>query len=258
MLHTTHNTNTTHALRVGSNISWEKKGEKNKMGDVMVWGDNSMMVLGLANASCRKRPFPVALLDKTAPSGYKRLLPKCAQVVASGVHTVAVTTVGDLYSWGVNDEGQLGRVIPDGDDEAPAVPGIVSLGAGAGKVVSAAATDAATFALTVDGTVYGTGVFKDDGEVGFSPENPGRQQTPVAMAGTGVGQAPIAAMAAGNTHVVLLTDVSSGGGAGGAAVRGAKAVVLTAGAGGQGQLGRVGPRVGARWGCTHLNPVVNP
>ena len=137
-----------------------------KTGDVMVWGDNTCQVLGISTrASGRKRPFPVALIDKTAPSGLKRLLPKCKQVVASGVHTVAVTVDGDLYSWGVNDEGQLGRRIPDGDDEAPAVPGLVSLGEGAGKVTSAAATDAATFALTEEGTLYGTGVFKDDGEV---------------------------------------------------------------------------------------------
>lgn len=46
---------------------------------------------------------------------------------------------------------------------------------------------------------------------GFSPANPGRQQLPVPMAGTGVGHAPIAAVAAGNTHVVLLTDVAGAG-----------------------------------------------
>ena len=48
-------------------------------------------------------------------------------------------------------------------------------------------------------------------EVGFSPENPGRQQTPVPVAGTGVRHAPIAAAAAGNTHLVLLTEVGSTG-----------------------------------------------
>ena len=234
-------------------------------GDVMVWGDNTCMALGITTrASGRKRPFPVALIDKTAPSGLKRLLPKCKQVVASGVHTVAVTVNGDLYSWGVNDEGQLGRPIPAEDDEAPAVPGLVSLGGDKKtddvKVTSVVATDAATFALTQGGTVYGTGVFKDDGEVGFSPKNPGRQQTPVPMAGTGAGQASVAAMAAGNTHLVLLTEPSrSGGGGSGGGGKGGKvgsgsrsgggsgaAAVLTAGAGGQGQLGRVGQRLSQR------------
>ena len=230
-------------------------------GDVMVWGDNTCMALGISTrASGRKRPFPVALIDKTAPSGLKRLLPKCKQVVASGVHTVAVTVDGDLYSWGVNDEGQLGRPIPEGDDEAPAVPGLVSLGGkkskddddDGNKVTSAVATDAATFALTEGGTVYGTGVFKDDGEVGFSPENTGRQQTPTPMAGMGMGHAPVAAMAAGNTHLVLLTEAattagSSGGKGGKAAGTGTTGTkVLTAGAGGQGQLGRVGQRLSQR------------
>lgn len=100
----------------------------------------------------------------------------------------------------------------DGDEEAPAVPGAMSLGDGAGRVTDIASTDAASFALTEEGTLFGTGVFKDDGEMGFSLENPGRQYTPVPMAGAGVGQAPLAAVATGNTHVVLLTDVSGGGG----------------------------------------------
>ena len=217
------------------------------VGDVMVWGDNTCMALGVGTrASCRKRPFPVALVNKTAPSGLTRLLPKCRQVVASGVHSAAVSTAGDLFTWGVNDEGQLGRRIDDGDDEAPARPGVVSLGEGARKVASVAATDAATFALTEDGTLYGTGVFKDDGEVGFSPSNLGRQQTPVPMAGPAMGGAPIASVAAGNTHIVCLTDPTGGGAGGKVGKAGAKASVLTAGAGGQGQLGRVGPRLSVR------------
>ena len=214
-------------------------------GDVMVWGDNTCMVLGLTTrATGRKRPIPLALLDKTTPSGYRRILPKCTVAVASGVHSVAVSEDGHLWTWGVNDEGQLGRPIPEDDDEAPAVPGKVTIpGADPDAVVvGAATTDAATFALLSDGSVHGCGVFKDDHEIGFSRDNKHRQH---GMARVDV-PSPIAAVAAGNTHLVMLTDPAPSRGAGAGGKSSAKATVLTAGAGAQGQLGRVGPRVGPR------------
>ena len=68
-------------------------------GDAYVWGDNTCQVLGLTTSvSARKRPFPVAKLNKEHPSGYTRLLPKCQIVVAGGVHSVAVTVEGDIYT----------------------------------------------------------------------------------------------------------------------------------------------------------------
>ena len=64
-------------------------------GDAYVWGDNTCQVLGLTTkAQSRKRPFPVALLNKEHPSGYTRLLPKCQIVVAGGLHSVAVSVEG--------------------------------------------------------------------------------------------------------------------------------------------------------------------
>ena len=164
------------------------------VGDVMTWGDNTCMVLGLTTrATGRKRPFPVALLNKSAPSGYTRILPRCVAAVASGVHSVAVSERGELWTWGVNDEGQLGRPIPRDDDEAPAVPGKVEVrGDLVGRAIAKAsararrrrrATDAATFALLAGGVVVGCGVFKDDAELGFSPLNRGRQHGLARVAG---------------------------------------------------------------------------
>ena len=215
-------------------------------GDAYVWGDNTCQVLGLTTkAQSRKRPFPVALLNKEHPSGYTRLLPKCQIVVAGGLHSVAVSVEGDIYTWGTHDEGQLGRNVPKDDDEAPAVPGKVTLPAeckGA-EVINAEATDSATFALFDDGSVFGCGVFKDDGELGFSPDNPGRQHgmAPVAGPRAPLHRAPIESMAAGNGHVVLLTSRFGRDGK-----ASSKPKVLTLGAGAQGQLGRVGTRIGPR------------
>lgn len=66
-------------------------------GDVLVWGDNTLLVLGISTrATARKRPFPVVLLGKEEK---KRILPKCTKVVASGVHTLALGVDGVIYSW---------------------------------------------------------------------------------------------------------------------------------------------------------------
>eukprot|EP00983_Pelagomonas_calceolata_P130768 1161713-Pelagomonas_calceolata.AAC.4 len=32
-----------------------------------------------------------------------------AEVVCGGMHTVALSTTGEIWTWGVNDEGALGR-----------------------------------------------------------------------------------------------------------------------------------------------------
>ena len=114
------------------------------VGDVFVWGSNETGVLGLTTAATRrKRPFPVALLDKSSPSGYKRLLPRCSHVAAGGVHSVAVTPEGALFTWGVGDEGQLARHVSREDVEGPAKPERVAMPTGAGAVVRVAADDTA-------------------------------------------------------------------------------------------------------------------
>ena len=101
----------------------------------------------------RKRPFPVALLDDTSASGYQRLLPKCSHVAAGGVHSVAATKAGELFTWGAGDEGQLARPVSVEDVEGPAKPARVDVPQGAGEVVRVAASDAATFALDAHGLV---------------------------------------------------------------------------------------------------------
>ena len=125
------------------------------VGDVFVWGMNDTGALGLTTRSTRrKRPFPVALLDDTSASGYQRLLPKCSHVAAGGVHSVAATKAGELFTWGAGDEGQLARPVSVEDVEGPAKPARVDVPQGAGEVVRVAASDAATFALDAHGSVY--------------------------------------------------------------------------------------------------------
>lgn len=108
------------------------------------------------------------------------------QVATGGMHCAALTHDNTILTWGVNDQGALGRDTEfqgalqdadagstssdddddDFDDQAmnpkECTPTVVSLeNVVEGSIfVQVAATDSATFALTQDGYVYGCGTFR--------------------------------------------------------------------------------------------------
>ena len=218
------------------------------VGDVFVWGMNDTGALGLTTRSTRrKRPFPVALLDDTSASGYQRLLPKCSHVAAGGVHSVAATKAGELFTWGAGDEGQLARPVSVEDVEGPAKPARVDVPQGAGEVVRVAASDAATFALDAHGSVYASGVFKDESELGLIPDQQEarvKAMAPFFLARQGGKEKRATTqLEAGNAHVAMLVEENS-------PRRGF--AVYTAGSGAQGQLGRLGPRCTRRLSLIHI------
>ena len=175
-------------------------------GDVFVWGDNTCMVLGLTTrATGRERPI-LALLDKTTPSGYRRVLFKCTVAVASAC-TRSPSRRMATFGRGASTTRASSATCPEDDDEAPAVPGKVTIpGADPDAVVvGAATTDAATFALS-DGSVR-LGVFQGDHEIGFSAT------THAGSTAWRVDTLPIAAVAAGNTHLVMVTEPAPSRGA---------------------------------------------
>jgi len=99
-------------------------------------------------------------------------------LAAGGLHTVAVGADGRVWTWGCNDDGALGRVTtsaanPDAPDEN--MPMTIG-GALEGKiVVMAACGDAQSFALTLDGQVYGWGCYKDkEGKKWFDANGAGK------------------------------------------------------------------------------------
>jgi hypothetical protein len=78
-------------------------------GTLMVWGTGDMGQLGLGEDIQEKgRPFPLPL---GAP---------VLHVACGGMHTLAVTSTGHVFSWGVNDEGALGRAVPYPHPRPPA------------------------------------------------------------------------------------------------------------------------------------------
>lgn len=90
--------------------------------------------------------------------------------IASGdMHSVAITDNGSVYTWGVNDEGALGRPTDgdawlnssNGEREDSCVPGKARMPEGV-FTVQVVAGGGFTFALTDTGAVYGWGLFKDE------------------------------------------------------------------------------------------------
>ena len=161
--------------------------------NVFVFGEGSSGEIGLGtakNAIDVKRPRlnPNLAAEKVG----------VVQVVAGGMHCIALTYDGKILTWGVNDQGALGRDTTwegglrdvdasedsDSDDDEDdnglnpreSLPGEVDwskvqLPPGT-QFTQVAAGDSCSFALTNDGKVYGWGTFRsNDGIFGFVEPN---------------------------------------------------------------------------------------
>ncbi|KAI9751717.1 MAG: ornithine carbamoyltransferase [Chaenotheca gracillima] len=215
--------------------------------DVYVFGSGENGELGLGSVQYNgkkpkdvKRPRLNHLLDAETVGA--------VHIAAGGMHCVALTEDQNILTWGVNDDGALGRdttrnsstqsadaVSDDEDDDEDlnpreTAPGIVLpefFGRTRKRFAHVAATDSASFALTMKGMVYGCGTFRgNDGIIGFSEELALKknskercQRTPIRIAGL----ANIKLIAAGGNHMLALDH---------------KGNVFSWGCGEQGQLGR--------------------
>ncbi|GIL76672.1 hypothetical protein Vretifemale_6231 [Volvox reticuliferus] len=203
--------------------------------DLFMFGTNGFGALGLGDPD---------VVDDAAASEKRTKIPrpklpvleevKFVYVACGGMHTVALTADGDIYTWGANDEGALGRKTsgtfwenePEDVKGDSFIPGQAHLPNGL-KAVQVAAGDGFTFAVGTDGHLYGCGQFKDElGALsGFTPDV--KIQGLLTLIWTP--QTPrdrIKELKCGARHAVILTR---------------RGDVLTWGCGSQGQLGRVKP-----------------
>ena len=161
--------------------------------NVYVFGEGSSGELGLGTAKNAK--------DVKRPRLNPFLTPEqvgVVQVEAGGMHAIALTHDSKLLTWGVNDQGALGRTTEwegglkdmdaagddsDSDDDADdnglnpheSTPAAVDFSttelAPDTVFTQVTAGDSCSFALTDDGKVYGWGTFRgNDGIIGFTPE----------------------------------------------------------------------------------------
>lgn len=143
--------------------------------DIYVFGEGSAGELGLGH----RRIDGKVVIDVKRP----RLNPKLSaadvgvvQISCGGMHVIALTKDNKVLTWGVNDQGALGRDTKwddsqanDSDDDddsglnplesAPTEINMDNVAPGT-KFVEVAAADSASFALTDNGRVYSWGTFR--------------------------------------------------------------------------------------------------
>ncbi len=141
--------------------------------DVFVFGEGGSGELGLGTFKVDgKKPIDVKRPRLNAD------LKNVVQVACGGMHAVALTADNEILTWGVNDQGALGRdttwagglkdMDDDDDAEDPDDIGLNPYESTPAKAilpegitwVQVAASDSASFALTDEGYVWGWGTFR--------------------------------------------------------------------------------------------------
>jgi alpha-tubulin suppressor-like RCC1 family protein len=139
-------------------------------GTVLGWGANALGQLG--DTTFTNRLTPVTSVTLGSGSG--------VVAIAAGLsHAVALKADGSVWSWGSNNNGNLGNPSIVGASNVP-VP-VVGLGSGSG-VVALTAGGNFTLALKADGTVWAWGN-NNNGQLGIG--NTTNQPVPVQVKGSG-------------------------------------------------------------------------
>lgn len=175
-------------------------------GNALVCGQGDMGQLGLGEDEMeKKRPAIVSSVKDVV------------FVVAGGMHNLCLTKSGEIYSFGCNDEGALGRDTTEEGSEFTPVK--VTL---PGKAVQISAGDSHSACLLDDGRVFAWGSFRDShGNMGLTLQ--GNKRSPVHLVPENIH----CEIASGADHLVMLTTDGS---------------VYTVGCAEQGQLGRISMR----------------
>jgi alpha-tubulin suppressor-like RCC1 family protein len=116
-------------------------------GSIFTWGWNWNGQLGHGDTIDRRTPTLIKALAL-----FRALKQTIITSIAAGAqHSLALTSTGELYSWGGNDEGQLGR-----DEDPPAIPQMI-LGLHNRNIVQIACGGTHSLALSQIGDVYSWG-----------------------------------------------------------------------------------------------------
>lgn len=150
-----HNVNNKRCLvkETNSAITIEKKQKLSieSTNFVLVCGQNICGQLGLSPIIIeRRKPQHLKIVNKL------NIDENIQYISAGGMHSCALTTNGLVYTWGCNDDGALGRITDDIDDEY--TPGLIVLPE---EIKSLCAGDSFTIALAKSGRAYITGCFRN-------------------------------------------------------------------------------------------------
>ncbi|WP_026185021.1 RCC1 domain-containing protein [Salinispora vitiensis] len=158
-------------------------------GTVLAWGDNGFGQLGDGTTTRRTTPVEASL-----PSGTT-----VTAVAAAESHSLAVTSAGAAFGWGLNNLGQLG----DGSTDDRSTPASVALPPGA-EVTAIAAGNRHSLAVISTGTALAWG-YNAFGQLGDGTTT--HRSAPVGVALPP--GADVAAVVAGRGHSAALTSAGT-------------------------------------------------
>jgi len=165
-------------------------------GTVYTWGHNASGPLG--NGSNTDSNAPVAVNTSGVLNGKT-----ITQVAAGKYHSIALASDGNVYTWGLNDYGELGNGNTGTDSNVPVAVNMSGVLSGK-TIIQVAAGVEHSIALASDGTVYtwGRNIWGQLGTVNNTDSN-----VPVAVNTSGVlSGKTITHIAAGAYHSIALAS----------------------------------------------------
>ncbi|HEY7256650.1 MAG TPA: putative Ig domain-containing protein [Solirubrobacterales bacterium] len=170
-------------------------------GQLYAFGENYYGELGNAVNSGTANPSPTpTLVTLPGASG------PVTQIAAGAAHTLALTSSGQLYAFGENLFGELGRITNSGTSTPNPTPALVTLPGASGPVTRIAAGAYHTLALTSSGQLYAFGE-NQTGELGSATNNGSGTPNPTpALVTLSGASGPVAQIAAGAYHSLALTS----------------------------------------------------
>lgn len=124
------------------------------LGYVIAMGSDDASQLGISQSADddKKDEYPPTLILLSSPD--------ICQVAAGGVHSLALTNDGKVYSWGVNDDDALGREVLDSEHHlAKMITDFPDKDKD--QIVAIDAGDSHSLFLSLEGRLYMCGMYKD-------------------------------------------------------------------------------------------------
>ncbi|CAH0480422.1 unnamed protein product [Peronospora belbahrii] len=123
------------------------------------FGDHTGQILTFGSGDCGQLGHGVEEDDLMVP--YPRVIRSLAchkilRVACGGLHSAAITEIGEVYTWGCNDDGAVGR---DGDENIPSK--VEGFGPKQAIAVQIVGGDCHTTVVTLAGKVYTWGCYRD-------------------------------------------------------------------------------------------------
>jgi alpha-tubulin suppressor-like RCC1 family protein len=170
-------------------------------GQFYAFGRNSFGELGSTTNNGTEEPNPTpALVTLPGASG------PVTQIAASRYHSLAVTSTGQLYAFGLNKRGQLGNATNNDTEEPNPTPALVTLPGASGPVTQIAAGGGFSLASTSTGQLYAFGI-NNRGQLGISTNSGTGEPNPTPALVTLPGASgPVTQIAAGGGFSLASTS----------------------------------------------------